>query len=100
MSEQVTPAFTPVPTLSPEATRAADWLRDLSRVARTSRLYSASNSVIETAREEFARKTGECVAESGGWTFQVLPEEILFADEFIVPPPPPPPPPRPPPPPP
>src|SRR5260221_612455 len=84
MSEQVTPAFTPPPALSPEATRAADWLRDLSRVARTSRLYSSSNSVIETAREEFARKTGEGVEEGGGWASQTLPEEILFGEELIV----------------
>jgi HEAT repeat protein len=77
----------PPPGLSPRAVSAAHWLRDLSRTAKTTRLYATSNATVEEARAEFARATLSQVEEAGGWTLQILPEEILLDEELIVHPP-------------
>jgi HEAT repeat protein len=63
---------------------AADWLRDLARTAKTSRLYAAGNSVVEEARAAFARTSAEAIDSIGGWTFRITPEEILLGDEWII----------------
>ena len=90
MSEETTPspaAPPPGPGLSPGAVLAADWLRDLSRTAKTARLYQSSNPVVEEARSELARATSEHVEAAGGWTFRITPEEILLDEELIIHPP-------------
>ena len=73
--------------LSPAAQRVADWLRDLARTARTARLYRSTNFLLEDARESFARKTLEHLAEIGSFTLRVTPEEILYGEELLVHPP-------------
>ena len=78
--EYVVPGEAP-PTLglSPAAAAAADWLRDLSRTAKTVRLYQSTNPVVEEAREHFARTTSETINRFGGWTLRITiddPEDI------------------------
>ncbi len=72
------------PGLSPGAVAAAEWLRDLSRTAKTTRLYRSANPVVDQARADFARLTKELLEAAGGWTFRITPEEILLGDEMIV----------------
>jgi len=87
VSDAIAPNAGGPPGLSPRAVVGAHWLRDLSRTAKTSRLYATLNTALEEARAEFARATLSQVEEAGGWTFQILPEEILLDEELIVHPP-------------
>jgi HEAT repeat protein len=75
------------PGLSPSAAAAADWLRDLSRTAKTIRLYQPANPVVEESRARFASATTEATDRFGGWTFRITPEEIFIGEEMIVHPP-------------
>src|SRR5689334_774892 len=73
--------------LSPSAIRVADWLRDLTRTAKTARLYATTNTVLTEAREGFARATDQLLEDLGTITVQVTPEELQYEGEHLVAPP-------------
>ena len=70
--------------LSPPATRVADWLRDMARTAKSSRLYHTSNSLLVEARDAFAHATNQLLDDLGTITVQVSPEELQFEEERLV----------------
>jgi len=102
VSEETTPspaAPPPGPGLSPGAVLAADWLRDLSRTAKTARLYQSSNPVVEEARSRAwdTLGNGELLqaAETAGFDvllttdrdFEHLPPEMVRVERVVLGPP-------------
>jgi HEAT repeat protein len=73
--------------LSESAARVADWLRDLTRTAKTARLYGMSNTILLEARAAFAGTTDSLLDELGQVRIQVAPDELHYDDQPLVRPP-------------
>lgn len=85
VKSEASPARVVLPRdLSPHARECAAWFRRLASALRIGRLYSNENIVTIKARGEVVEALVQLVQESGGWSLEFTPNEILLSGEQVV----------------